>query len=135
MTETEKFPKWILVLGCILTIIGGGAGILGILSPTTFFSDFPQFTQWNEISYVTTGWGIRNIGMALAMILALWIKSPGVIAVVFSMRFVTETGDLLNALLSGHGTMGLPLIALALVWTILFLIPEALAARWGFKNR
>ncbi len=134
MAKHTAMPKWIFYFGCFLTFIGVTAGLLGIFSPTMFFNDFPNFAQWDEIGYVTTGWGIRNLGMGLAMILALWMKTPSVIGAVFAMRFVTESGDLLNSLITGHGTLGLPLGVFAAGWIVLFLIPEAMAARWGLTT-
>lgn len=131
---STELPAWIFFFGCLLTLVGLGAGILGLVAPTAFFSDFPKFSQWGDISYVTTGWGIRNLGMALAMIIALWLKLPGAIGAVFSMRFLTESGDLLNTLFTGHGSMNAPLIMVAVLWIALFLIPEALAARWGLTT-
>ena len=130
----DTLPKWIFFFGCLLVLIGGGAGLLGVVSPTMFFNDFPNFSGWSDISYVTTGWGIRNLAMAGAMIIALWLKLPAAIGAVFSMRFLTESGDLLNTLLTGHGSLGAPLIIVAVVWTVVFLIPEALAARWGITR-
>lgn len=132
--SSDKLPKWIFFFGCLLAVIGGGAGLLGVLSPTTFFSDFPAFTSWAEISYVTTGWGIRNLAMCGAMLLALWIKTPSAIGVIFSMRFLTEAGDLLNTLATGHGSMGASLSEVAALWVVVFLIPELLAARWGITR-
>lgn len=130
----DKLPKWIFYFGCLLALIGGGAGLLGVISPTTFFNDFPSFTGWTDISYVTTGWGIRNLAMCGALLLALWLKTPSAIGVVFTMRFLTESGDLLNTLTTGHGSMGAPLVMVALLWTVVFLIPEALAAWWGISR-
>jgi hypothetical protein len=129
--NADDLPKWIFYFGLLLAIIGGGAGLLGIFSPTAFFSDFPEFSGWAEISYVTTGWGIRNLAMCAAMLFALWIKAPSVIGLVFSMRFLTEAGDLLNTLVTGHGSMDTSLGVVAVVWIVVFLIPEVLAARWG----
>lgn len=131
---SNSVPSWIFYFGCFLATIGIVAGLLGVISPTKFFSDFPDFTQWAEIAYVTTGWGIRSLTMGLAMLLALWTKSPGAIGVIFSMRFLTETGDLLNTLTTGHGSMGMPLIIVAAVWVIVFLLPEALAVRWAINR-
>lgn len=134
-TETsDNLPSWIFYFGCFLATIGIVAGLLGVISPTKFFSDFPDFTQWAEISYVTTGWGIRSLAMGAVMIFALWLRLPSAIAVVFSMRFMTELGDLLNTLTSGHGSMGLPLALVAVVWIVVFLVPEALALRWGLTR-
>ena len=130
----QPLPKWIFYFGCLLTAIGMIAGLIGILSPTQFFNDFPNFSQWEEISYVTTGWGVRNLAMGAAMILALWLKLPSVIGVVFSMRFLTELGDLINTLATGHGSMGTSLIIIAAGWIVFFLIPEALAAKWGLRT-
>ena len=134
MQTSNEMPKWIFYFGCLLAVIGITAGLLGIFSPTTFFNDFPNFSQWGDISFVTTGWGIRNLGMGVAMILALWLKMPSAIGIVFAMRFFTELGDLLNSLFTGHGSMDLPLLLLAAGWIILFLVPEALAARWGITT-
>lgn len=130
----DDLPSWIFYFGCLLAVIGGGAGLLGVLSPTMFFSDFPNFSAWSDISYVTTGWGIRNLAMCGAMLLALWLKTPSAIGVIFSMRFLTESGDLLNTLFTGHGSMGASLGLVALIWIVVFLIPEALAARWGLTR-
>lgn len=132
--QSTEVPKWVFFLGCLLVGIGMIAGSLGVFSPTVFFNDFPKFSQWDEISYVTTGWGIRNLGMGVAMIIALWLKLPGAIGAVFAMRFFTESGDLLNTLFTGHGSMNSPLVVLAAFWIVLFLIPEALAARWGITT-
>ena len=131
---SNHLPKWIFYFGCLLATIGITAGLLGIVSPTKFFSDFPNFTQWSEISYVTTGWGIRNLAMGSVMLLALWLRMPSAIAVVFSMRFLTELGDLFNTLATRHGSMGSPLSIVAVVWIVVFLIPEVLAARWGITR-
>lgn len=130
----DKLPKWIFYFGFLLAVIGGVAGLLGVISPTAFFSDFPGFAFWGDISYVTTGWGIRNLAMAAAMLLALWLKTPSAVGVIFSMRFLTEASDLLNTLATGHGSMGAPLVLVAVLWVCLFLIPEAMAARWGITR-
>lgn len=131
---SDDLPKWIFYFGCLLILIGCGSGLLGLFSPITFFNDFPNFTGWNDISYVTTGWGIRNLAMGAAMILALWLRTPSAIGVIFSMRFLTESGDLLNTLATGHGGMGQSLGVVAVIWIVVFLIPEALAARWGLTR-
>lgn len=137
-TSTQKIsnslPSWVFCYGCFLAILGIVAGLLGITSPTKFFSDFPNFTQWGEISYITASWGVRSLTMGVAMLIALWVKMPSAIGVVFSMRFLTEIGDLLNTLATGHGSMGLPLGVVAIVWVVVFLIPEALAVRWGLAK-
>ncbi|MBE9029299.1 hypothetical protein IQ266_05925 [filamentous cyanobacterium LEGE 11480] len=93
-TIADHLPNWIVYLGCLLATIGIVTGLLGVISPTKFFSDFPNFTQWSDISYVTTGWGIRNLAMGAVMLLTLWLRTPSAIAVVFSMRFLTELADL-----------------------------------------
>lgn len=72
--------------------------------------------------------------MAIAMVVVLLIKVPRAIGTVFLMRFVTEGSDLINSLITGHGTMGLPLLALAIGWIVLFLVPEAMAAYWGLSR-
>lgn len=132
--QKTSIPKWILFYGGFLALLGLVVGVIGVLSPTAFFIDFPNFTQWGEIDFVTNGWGVRSFVMGAVMVMALMIKSPGAIGLAFAMRFMTETGNLLNSLMTGHGTMGAPAIALTIGWVALFLIPEALAAKWGFRT-
>lgn len=72
--------------------------------------------------------------MCVVMLVSLWLKTPSAIGVVFLMRFLTEAGDLLNTLATGHGSMDTSLIKVAVLWIILILIPEALAARWGLTR-
>ena len=134
MTPTEhKVPKWIMIYGSLLVLVGLGSGLLGIFAPTQFFNDFPNVTNWNDLDFVTNAWGIRNVAMAIAMIVVLWLRSPAAIAAVFSMRFLTELGDLLNSVVTGHGIVGSSLIIFIIVWILLCSIPEALAALWGFR--
>lgn len=134
MTPTEhKVPKWIMIYGSLLVLVGLGSGLLGIFAPTQFFNDFPNVTNWNDFDFVTNAWGIRNVAMAIAMIVVLWLRSPAAIAAVFSMRFLTELGDLLNSVVTGHGIVGSSLIIFIIVWILLCSIPEALAALWGFR--
>ena len=131
--HSNQIPKWIVYFGTFLGAFGLVVGAIGIFNPVLFFNDFPAFTQWDDIAYITTGWGVRSFAAGVAMLIALKLGSPGGIAVVFCMRFVTELCDLINAVTTGHGTLGLSLAVLTAAWVVVFLLPEALAARWGFK--
>ncbi|MEM9435631.1 MAG: hypothetical protein AAGA15_01210 [Pseudomonadota bacterium] len=130
---SPALPKWIFYYGCFLALIGFSTGFIGLFAPTLFFSDFPDFDQWEEIKFVTNTFGIRNFAMCAALVLALWLKLPAGIAVAFGMRSLTELGDTLNTVVTGHGANGLPIVALFLGGMALFVIPEALAARWGIR--
>lgn len=132
--NANQTPKWIVYFGCFLGLFGLAVGAIGVSNPVLFFNDFPMFTQWSDIAYITTGWGVRSFAAGVAMFVALKLASPGGIAAVFCMRFVTELGDLINAVTTGHGTLGWSLTVLSVVWVVVFLLPEALAARWGLTN-
>lgn len=127
-------PKWIKYFGAFLGTFGLVAGAIGIFNPVMFFNDFPAFTQWQDIAFITTGWGVRSLAAGVAMFIALRLGSPGAIAAVFGMRFITELGDLINTIATGHGTLGLPLTVLSVFWVLVFLLPEAKAAHWGIKQ-
>lgn len=127
-------PKWIKYFGAFLGTFGLVVGAIGIFNPVMFFNDFPAFTQWQDIAFITTGWGVRSLAAGVAMFIALRLGSPGAIAAVFGMRFITELGDLINTIATGHGTLGLPLMVLSVVWVLVFLLPEAKAAHWGVKQ-
>ena len=136
MTTESKLivPKWIIFFGAFLAIFGALTGLVGVFKPTLFFNDFPNFTQWNDISFITNSWGVRNLALAVGLGAAIWLRSAAAIGAVFAMRFVNEAGDLINILTSDHGSFGLPVAALAVGWILCFLVPEALAAKWGFSN-
>jgi hypothetical protein len=127
-------PKWIKFFGVFLGVFGLVAGAIGIFNPVMFFNDFPAFTQWHDIAFITTGWGVRSMAAGVAMFIALRLGSPGAIAAVFGMRFITELGDLINTIATGHGALGMSLTALSVVWVLVFLLPEAKAAHWGVKQ-
>lgn len=131
--KMNKTPKWIRYFGIFLGAFGVIVGTIGVVKPVLFFNDFPNFSQWQDIAYITTGWGVRSLAAGIAMFVALWLHSPSAIAAVFSMRFATELGDLVNTISTGHGTLGLSATSLSIVWVVLFLLPEAKAAHWGFK--
>ncbi|MEP3889496.1 MAG: hypothetical protein ABJN69_03455 [Hellea sp.] len=134
-TETKLgVPRWIIFFGTFLAIFGLATGLVGIFKPTLFFNDFPNFTQWDDISFITNSWGVRNIALAVGLGVAIWLRSAAAIGAVFAMRFVNETGDLLNILTSDHGSFGLPAAALAVGWVACFMVPEALAAKWGLSR-
>ncbi|MEM6693406.1 MAG: hypothetical protein AAF626_01915 [Pseudomonadota bacterium] len=133
MMAAPALPKWIFFYGCFLAVIGFATAMIGLFAPTMFFNDFPDFDQWEEISFVTNTFGIRNLAMCAALVTALWLRAPAAIAVAFGMRSLTELGDILNTVFTGHGTMGAPIPALLIGGFALFVIPEALAARWGMR--
>lgn len=130
----HPIPKWIFFYGCFLAVISLGTGLIGLFAPTLFFSDFPGFDQWDEISFVTNTFGIRNLALSAGMVLALWLRQPAAIAVIFAMRCLVELGDILNTVVTGHGDYGAPLIALVLAGMVLFITPEGLAALWGIRH-
>lgn len=127
-------PRWIFFYGCLLATISLATGLIGLFAPTMFFSDFPGFDRWAEITFVTNTFGIRNLALSAGMILALVLRVPAGIAVIFSMRCLVELGDILNTLVTGHGDFGTPSVVLVLAGLALFIIPEGLAALWGVRN-
>jgi hypothetical protein len=129
----NKTPKWILYFGIFLGAFGVIVGSIGVMKPVLFFNDFSDFTQWQDIAYITAGWGVRSLAAGVAMLVALRLGSPSAIATVFCMRFLTELGDLVNSISTGHGTLGLSLTSLSIFWVVAFLFPEAKAVHWGIK--
>lgn len=133
-TFSGVIPKWIFYYGCVLAVISLGTGLIGLFAPTMFFSDFPDFDQWDDITFVTNTFGIRNLALSAGMVLALYLRQPAAIAVIFGVRCLVESGDILNAVMTGHGTNGMPAIVVVSFGLALFIIPEALAAIWGIRH-
>lgn len=118
-----KIPIWIYIFGGILAVFGLFLGCMGYLNADMVIPGFTADTNAHQMAIWMTS--ARNIAMAVVMTYALSSKQPGLIALAFLMRLVTEFLDMFGTVASG--VMGIPPLAIYAVYILLFIIPEILA--------
>lgn len=125
-TVKDPIPTWIMWFGVIVMI---GAP-LGNVFMTLTGPDLGMVTLADG-SEAETGlfkYAVRNIAAVVITGFALYWRSAAMLVVVFIMRFITEAGDLLDALLFGEmDTVGIASYVAMMVF--LAFIPYTLAIR------
>lgn len=127
-TETGKnaIPTWMIWYGIIVMI---GAPL--IFAVMTFMGPNLGVVTLADGAEIETGlfkYAVRNIVAAVITGYALYKRSAPMLLLVFFMRFLTESGDLLDSLLFGNlDTMGI--ISLVAMMVIVFLGPYVIGIR------
>lgn len=93
MFKTAGIPLWVTIFAAITVLLGL------MLGGMAFFNQGPE-------AFMVPSWGGRNIGLALAMALAIWLKSPIAYLVAFVGGFARETGDLVQELAKAEPNTG-----------------------------
>lgn len=124
--EQDPIPRWIYWYGAIIMV--GAPLIFGIM---TFMDPHIGMVTLEDGSTIETGqfkYAIRNIAAALITVFALYKRSAAMLLIVFLMRFITESGDLLDAFLFG-GLDTTSILSYAAMMIFIALIPYALGIR------
>jgi len=124
MSES-KIPTWIKIFGWILGVFGIILGIVSYAAPDMMV---PGMVTDNPANSQAMGMlGARNIAMGITIIVALLSKKPSLLMLTFIMRFATEIQNMIVTI--STGVMGMPSVALGVVYIALFIIPEILAIK------
>ena len=119
-------PTWIFWYGIIIMI---GAPLLYAIM--TFMGPNLGMVTLADGSDIDTGlfkYAVRNVAAALITGYALYKRSAPMLLLVFIMRFITESGDLLDSLLFG-GLDTTEVISFVAIMVVVALIPYAIAIR------
>jgi hypothetical protein len=86
-----QIPRWIMIYGTIqvLLVIGFGA---------MFFMN-ADITAYSDPSWFV---GVRNVAILVILLLGIWRKDVTILFIGFLARFIIDTGDATNSLLSGE---------------------------------
>ena len=122
----HSIPKWIIWYGVIIMI---GAPLLYAIM--TFMGSNLGMVTLTDGSEIDTGlfkYAVRNVAAAAITGYALYKQSAPMLLVVFIMRFITESGDLLDSLLFGNlDTTGV--ISFVAIMIVVALVPYTIAIR------
>lgn len=125
MHNTEILSKWIVFYTLFLGVLGIGAGLTGYFAPQLIFSNIT--VSFSDITTATGMFAARNIAFGVIAFWAFFSKEPKYILLLFIGRIITEIQDL--GVIIGSDAVPVPAIALILVWTVFFLVPEFLAIK------
>lgn len=122
----DAIPAWIIWYGAILMV---GAPLL--YAVMTFLGPHlgvVTLADGSEIDTALFKYAVRNVAAAAITGYALFRRSAPMLFVVFVMRLLTESGDLLDTLLFGHlDTIGI--LSFVGIMLVVALGPYAIALR------
>lgn len=125
-TSGDAIPTWIIWYGVIIMI--GAPLAYGIM---TFMGPNLGSVSLADGSEIDTGlfkYAVRNVAAAVITGYALYKRSAAMLLLVFIMRFLTESGDLLDSLLFGN-LDATGVISFVAIMVLVALGPYALAIR------
>ena len=125
-TGKDSIPAWIMWFG-VIVMIGAPLGNV-IMTLTGPDLGMVTLADGSETETGLFKYAIRNIAAVVITGFALYKRSAAMLLIVFIMRFITEAGDLLDALLFGE----LDIVGIAsyvAMMVFLAFIPYTLAIR------
>lgn len=96
----QRLPIPVTVIVVLHLVAALLFGILALADPSL---QFPDLVLNDDGEFVSSLYANRNIGMAVALLVALLLRSPFALAGLLLARFVTDLADLVVALASGSG--------------------------------
>lgn len=129
MKSGNSVPRWILLYVGFLALLSLSTSIMGYFSPEKIFMN--TGISFGSIQPVTFFYATRNVGIFVLCLFGLITKDSKVVSMLL-MRFVVEFLDLVFTIKFGIG--GFNPFVVAVVWTIVFLIPEFLGAYTLYKK-
>lgn len=126
--KTPNIPIWITFIALMLGLFCVGIGMRGLFDPTTV-NDF--VTGAEDLGYT---WAGRMAGTGFALLLAVFLRSPGAYAAAFAASILREVGDAFAAGLGTSDIVPLWFIIVALVIDIVAFVYSMRAVRLEQKN-
>jgi hypothetical protein len=130
MNTKRAIPAWILGYAGFLALLSLSTSLMGYFAPQYIFANLGiDFAQAQPITYF---YAARNVGILVLCLYGLFTRERKILLSMFVLRLVVELLDLIATLKFGIG--GMNPIVMAVVWVVVFLIPEFLAAKQLSQN-
>jgi len=103
MNETSPIPRWIMIFGYFMAVLGVGFGVMFLLDahPTELMDP-----DW----YIS----VRNVAILAVLLIALAKRDVKLLFAAYFLRLIVELGDMTNQFLAEEFLVGLtfaPLVA------------------------
>lgn len=126
----RKIPYWVLGIAVLMALASLGLTIMGYMDPSSGPGVMPGDTP-----LLTGTYGLflsRNLATAVIMILAIVIRSPGMMFNAFMMRVFSDFFDIINTMIGGGpfpiSFLALIIISLPAIW---YLWPMVTTTSYG----
>lgn len=130
MQTNRSVPRWILYYAAFLTLLSLSTALLGYFAPQNIFMN--TGIAFDNAQPITFFYATRNVGIFALGLFGLLKRDGKMLFSLLLLRFVVELLDMVFTLKFGIG--GFPPAAVAVVWTVVFLIPEFAAAYTLYKR-
>lgn len=122
--RANGIPIWITIVALLIGTMGAFLGITGLVDPTSAVGYI------DGADVMALSWAGRNLGVAVALLIAVALRNASGYAVAFGGAMFREVGDIFASLVGDTG-FGIPVLAIFLIVEIICLalsLRTALAA-------
>lgn len=130
MKTRLAIPRWIMYYAGFLTLLSLSTALMGYFAPQRIFMN--TGIAFDNAQPITFFYATRNMGIFALGLFALFKRDGKMLFSLLLLRFVVELLDMIFTLKFGIG--GFNATAVAIVWTVVFLIPEFAAAYTLYKR-
>ncbi|MER2599909.1 MAG: hypothetical protein ABTQ73_10345 [Caldilineales bacterium] len=130
MKTRLAIPRWIMYYAGFLTLLSLSTALMGYFAPQRIFMN--TGIAFDNAQPITFFYATRNMGIFALGLFALFKRDGKMLFSLLLLRFVVELLDMIFTLKFGIG--GFNAAAVAIVWTVVFLIPEFAAAYTLYKR-
>ena len=100
----QSLPRWVVIVVALHAFAALTFGTIAHLDPSV---QFPDLTANDDGLFATGLYANRNIGVGLALLTALALRSRWMLAGLMLARFSTDVADLIMAVTQAEGGAGL----------------------------
>ena len=121
----HAIPKWVIGYAILQFALALLFGIMAYINPANQFPDIGG----NDAAFAIGLYANRNLGVSVALIVALLLRNRNMLIAIFIARFATDLFDFLLAVFGTGVDDGGALIGQLIFFAIVLWIPEVLAVR------
>ena len=126
MTNRIKIPRWIIGYAILQLTL---AVLFATMAYVNRGFQFPELVGNQDAFFAIGLFANRNFGVAIALIVALFLRDRNMLLAIFLVRFATDVFDFLLAVLGlGVDSAG-ALVSQLIFFALILWIPEILAIR------
>lgn len=131
MTNRIKIPRWVIGYAILQLTL---AVLFATMAYVNRSFQFPDLVGNQDALFAIGLFANRNFGVAIALVIALFLRDRNMLLAIFLVRFATDVFDFLLAVLGlGVDSAG-ALVGQLIFFALILWIPEILAIRALWKK-